>query len=86
MYKTLIIAVVALTSTSAIKIKSDPICSSAGCTQYKHPKQETHDKDYFVADFGQDKDIIDHKIDLEVAEKIVGHHWKWDDSKRPKKI
>ena len=42
--------------------------------------------DYFVADFGQDKDIIDHKVDLDVAEKIVGHHWKWDDSKKPKLI
>jgi hypothetical protein len=24
-------------SASAIKITSDPICSSAGCGQYKHP-------------------------------------------------
>ena len=68
-------------------VESDPICSSAGCNQYKHPKKDPgYDKDYPVVNLGVDKEIIDHNENLPVAEKIVGHHWVWDDSDRPKKI
>lgn len=39
--------------------KSDPICSSAGCTQYEHPKKDRGYKvDYFVPQFGADHDIV----------------------------
>jgi hypothetical protein len=37
--------------------KSDPICSSAGCSQYKHPHPDTHPMDYFIPDFGKDHDL-----------------------------
>jgi len=68
-------------------IESDPICSSAGCNQYKHPKKDPgYDKDYPVVNLGVDRDIIDDHENLPIAEKIVGHHWVWDDSDRPKKI
>ena len=49
------------TSTSAITLQStsDPICSTAGCTQYLHPKDDDgYDKDYFVPNFGSDEEII----------------------------
>ena len=68
-------------------VESDPICSSAGCNQYKHPKKDPgYDMDYPVVNLGVDKDIIGNNENLPVAEKIVGHHWIWDDSDRPKKI
>jgi hypothetical protein len=38
-------------------LHDDPICSSAGCTQYLHPKIETYPMDYFVPDFGLDHEI-----------------------------
>ena len=55
MYKSLICLVTLAyvsTETNAIKLteKSDPICSSAGCGQYKHPKKDRgYDIDYPVA-------------------------------------
>ena len=70
-----------------LDVQSDPICNSAGCTQYKHPKKDDgYDKDYPVVNLGVDRDIIDDHENLPIAEKIVGHHWVWDDSDRPKKI
>ena len=66
-----------------MQLQSDPICSSAGCEQFKHPeKEEEPPKDYFVPNFGQDSDII-HSLNSErVASKLVGHNWKFktDDS------
>ena len=42
-----------------VQLDSDPICSSAGCDQYKHPdsKEATWDMNYFVPNFGMDRDI-----------------------------
>ena len=40
-----------------VNIKDDPICNSAGCTQYLHPHKDGYPKDYFVADFGLDEDV-----------------------------
>merc|ERR1711934_843991 len=64
-------------SASAIHIKSDPICSSAGCSQYKHPASTTADwpKDYGVPHFGMDRDIMGSLDNLAVAEGIVKHQW-----------
>merc|ERR1712167_237880 len=64
-------------SAAAIKISSDPICSSAGCTQYKHPdsKVATWPLDYGVPHFGMDRDIQGSFENLKVAEGIVNHHW-----------
>lgn len=43
-----------------VQLNSDPICSSAGCTQYKHKSTPLgYDLDYFVPNFGVDQDIID---------------------------
>ena len=51
--------VLLVASAAAIKITSDPICNSAGCTQYLHPKSTVADwpKNYGVAGFGMDRDI-----------------------------
>lgn len=60
-----------------IQLESDPICSSAGCTQYKHPDSKTagHPMDYGVPGFGMDRDIMGSFENLKVAEGIVNHHW-----------
>ena len=64
---------------------SDPICSSAGCGQYKHPKNDPgYDMDYPVANWGdKDTDIVQHDENLPIAEKIVGHHWNFVLEKPP---
>ena len=60
--------------------QSDPICSSAGCTQYKHAKKKGHPMDYPVANFGRDKnDIISTEESLKWAEAKSGHTWDWVD-------
>lgn len=67
-----------LTGTTAdvrMGAKSDPICSSAGCTQYKHPHKESHDKDYFVPNFGGDSDINRSNESAKTAEAELGHTW-----------
>jgi hypothetical protein len=56
-----------------VQIGSDPICSSAGCTQYEHPKVDGHPMDYFVPNFGVDQNIIDHDSSLAIAEKQLNH-------------
>jgi len=54
---------------------SDPICSSAGCDQYKHKKKDRgYDIDYPVPNLGIDRDIQGHNENLEVVEKMLGHH------------
>jgi len=69
--------VLLVASAQAIKIKSDPICNSAGCTQYLHPesKEVSYPMDYGVANFGMDRDIQGNFENLGIAEAIVGHHW-----------
>jgi hypothetical protein len=53
-----------------LDMQSDPICSSAGCTQYKQPEGDAgHPMDYFVPDFGVDHDIKASFEGLTVAEK-----------------
>merc|ERR1719230_2441702 len=58
-----------------LNAESDPICSSAGCTQYKHPDSKAVDwpMNYPVPHFGMDRDIQGGLVNLEAAEKIVGH-------------
>jgi hypothetical protein len=58
---------------SLIQIQSDPICSSAGCTQYEHPKTKGYPMDYFVPNFGKDHDIGTTDTSLSIAEKQLGH-------------
>jgi hypothetical protein len=55
-------------------VVSDPICSSAGCSQYKHKKKPRgYDINYPVPNFGVDRDILDNHNSLEVAEGALGH-------------
>jgi len=62
---------------SQVQEGSDPICSSAGCTQYKHKKKERGYKiDYPVPNFGRDKDINDNFEDLKIAEGMIGHEFQ----------
>merc|ERR1711990_1201799 len=69
---TMIACLVAL--TAAVKLESDPICSSAGCTQYKHKKKKLgYDIDYFVPNFGRDKDINDDFDSIAQAEAMYNH-------------
>jgi len=75
-----------LTGTQAdvrLGVTSDPICSSAGCTQYKHPSPETHKMNYFVPDFGKDHDIRTSEDNAAAAEKVLGHTFtpKFDEEK-----
>ena len=54
---------------------SDPICNSAGCTQYKFPKDKDHPKDYFVPDFGIDPDIASTQAHEHAASGRLNHTW-----------
>ena len=57
-------------------MNSDPICSSAGCTQYEHPSKELGYKiNYPVANFGTDSDINDTTAHTKMAEGILSHSW-----------
>ena len=55
-------------------MSSDPICSSAGCTQYKHKKKALgYDLNYPVPNFGVDHDILTNHHSLDLAEKALSH-------------
>ena len=65
-------------SWDLIQTTSDPICSSAGCTQYEWPKPPPGPPmDYPVPDFGQDHDIEDSLDNERLASKMIGHQWKF---------
>jgi len=65
-----------------VKLESDPICSSAGCTQYKHKKKALgYDIDYFVPNFGRDHEINDDFESLKTAEAMIGHKLDFPNSK-----
>ena len=55
---------------------SDPICSSAGCTQYLHPQPPSHPMNYPVPDYGVDHDIIGTQASIKTAEGSTGNQWK----------
>merc|ERR1712224_73648 len=61
------------------EVESDPICSSAGCTQYKHAKKKPlYPMNYAVPNFGIDKPEVQATDDsLKQAEKQLGHKWIW---------
>lgn len=53
---------------------SDPICSSAGCSQYKHKKTPLgYPINYPVPNLGTDKDILDSHSNLKNAEDTLSH-------------
>jgi len=60
---------------------SDPICSSAGCTEYEHPKKKKgYPMNYPVPNFGQDQGVLDVNKSIQQAEKQTGIKWKWVDT------
>jgi hypothetical protein len=64
-----------------IMMGSDPICSTAGCTQYKHPSQAaSYPMDYTVPNFGADSEMADFKSNLEKTEALLGK--KFNPSKK----
>lgn len=72
---------------SELNTKDDPICSSAGCTQYLHKTTPLgYPIDYAVPHFGRDNDINDNADDLAVAEKAHNHEWKWVEEKPSKPV
>jgi hypothetical protein len=68
-------------------LQSDPICSSAGCTQYKHPKKKPVDEpDYStIPHFGPDPDIEDTLNSIRIAEKQYKHKWVFGNKESLKK-
>jgi len=68
---------------SAVQMESDPICSSAGCEQYKHPKKKMHPMNYPVPSFGADPDMAGTNQSLAVAEASTGHKWDFTFAKPP---
>lgn len=70
-----------------IHLDSDPICHSAGCTQYKHPEStnpaHNYPINYPVPNFGMDRDVSDSISNTKVSEGIVGHDWTWKEKKKP---
>ena len=59
-------------------MESDPICASSGCDQYKQPEgPPQHPMDYFVPNFGMDKDVLATQADEKVASALVGHAWSF---------
>ena len=64
-------------SNVMLDMQSDPICSSAGCTQYKQPTPIGHPIDYFVPNFGVDHNILDANEGLAWAEKDMGRKMEW---------
>ena len=63
-------------SAEGLSISSDPICSSAGCDQYKHKGKDLGYKiNYPVANFGKDHDINDQDGHVSSAQSTLGHEW-----------
>merc|ERR1719223_1150947 len=67
-----------LQTDADIKLESDPICSTAGCNYAKDKGKTPYPMDYFVPNFGRDKDINVNFNSLDWAEKNVGHKWVVD--------
>ena len=67
----------------ALQTESDPICSSAGCDQYKHPEKKLHPMNYPVPSFGADPEITGINQSLAVAEATTGHKWDFTFAKPP---
>jgi len=75
---TAIASVVVIAEAAKLTMTSDPICSSAGCTQYEHPKEDDGIKrDYFVPDFGKDHLLKQSDSSISYAEGKLGHKWNW---------
>ena len=78
---TFVLSMLAGADAVLIHIKDDPICNSAGCTQYLHPQEDKYPKDYYVADFGLDEEVRASQSHEKAAEGTFKHKWnpKWDE-------
>ncbi len=68
-------------------LRDDPICSSAGCTQYKFPKSKAAEEvDYSsLPHFGADPEVEDTFNSLNVAQRNLKHTWVFGDKQTAKK-
>jgi len=59
------------------QLESDPICSSAGCVQYNHPrpKAENRGPEYLISPFGPDPEIVTTQKSIAIAESLYRHKW-----------
>jgi len=68
-----------------IKTESDPICPSSGCDYASTKGKKTHPMNYFVPNFGKDKNVKETWSSLDWAENSRKHQWKlpadWDKKK-----
>lgn len=65
-------------------MESDPIGSSIGITEYPLPKEaKGHPMNYFVPNFGVDREILDHDTDLAAAEAQVGKKFEIKEAGKP---
>jgi len=59
-----------------IKTQDDPVCNSWKCSQYQYPHEdEEYKKDYKVADFGVDSDIVGTFNSMKDAGRMLNHKW-----------
>jgi poly-D-alanine transfer protein DltD len=68
-------------------LQSDPICSSAGCTQYKFPKAKAPEEpDYStLPNFGADPEVTDTSNSIAIAERQYKHKWNFGNKESLKK-
>jgi hypothetical protein len=65
---------IALQTQAQLAMGDDPVCSSAGCTQYKHPEApEGHPMDYPVPSFGADPDVETTANSISIGEAMFNH-------------
>jgi len=62
---------------SEINLMSDPICSSAGCVQYNHPrpKGENRGPEYKISPDGPDPEMEATQKSISIAEALYRHKW-----------
>ena len=60
-----------------MRLESDPICSSAGCVQYNHPrpKGETRGPLYKISPDGPDPEMEATQKSIAIAENLYRHKW-----------
>jgi hypothetical protein len=67
---------------SLVQLESDPVCHSAGCTQYTWMDALRKKKEgppvFYDTDQKLDSDVIGTWDNLDVAEKIKNHEWKFN--------
>ena len=67
------------------KTESDPICSSAGCAYKSEKGHVEYPKDFFVPNFGKDKDINHTWSSLDWAENSLRRRWVLENGWNKKK-